>query len=78
MKEDELVEEVRMAEAYRAELDLTEWAFAPLIGVARRTYNQWVTGERVPSQASRLWLRTIVREPAMAARIVSEMEGEHW
>jgi DNA-binding transcriptional regulator YiaG len=73
----ELCDEILMAEAYREALKLSEEKFAPLIvGVGQKTYNQWVRGDRHPGKATRMWLRTVVREPEAAERMIQEMERE--
>lgn len=55
----------------RAELRLSQAAFATYFGVSRRTIQEWEQGRRVPTGPARVLLTVISREPEAVLRALA-------
>lgn len=56
----------------RANLDLSQDQFAQMIGVSKRTLENWEQGRRKPNGAARVLLKVVEKEPRAVLRAVGE------
>jgi putative transcriptional regulator len=55
---------------------LTQGEFAEILGVSKRTIEQWGQGRREPSGAARTLIRIAERHPEVLKEMVSQESGE--